>query len=172
MIHRIETSDLLHSSRGRVYLTWAAICGIGFVTTHFYQDPNINPFWFVISAIGFFYMFRVMPLRVQQTRNIYLSWLIPIVIGIAISGLAVRTGLFPSLVGYLGPFWLLVMAVGYFWNGLSDIKGGWYYVAAGINVVAAGLIYTFDGLLPVQYLLAAVVTVWSMLMIWAFYSDL
>ncbi len=168
----LDFDTLLNSSRARVYLLWAFLTGVGFTATHFYQNPNINIVWFVISAVGFFYMYKVMPLGVNQMKKIYLSWIIPVMIGLIISVVLVRTDASPSSIGYLGPIWLLVMASGYLWNGLSDNKGMWYYVAALVNAATAGIIYTNDNLLIGQYLIAAIVSVWSMLMLWVFYSDL
>ncbi len=172
MENRLDTDTLFNSSRARVYLLWAALTGIGFTATHYYQNPNINILWFVLSAIGFVYMYRVMPLGVKQMKNIYLSWIIPVVLGLVVSVVVVRTDVSPTSVGYLGPIWLLVMASGYLWNGISDNKGLWYFVAATVNAVAAAIIFTNDNLLVAQYLIAAIVSVWSMLMLWAFYSDI
>ena len=169
---KIVLNELLYSSRARVYLVWAAIVGVGFIATHYYQQPGINGIWLVLSAIGFYCMTRAMPLGVRQMRNIYLAWLIPIGIGMVLSVLAVRTSIFPSLTGYLGPLWLIVMAFGYFWNGLADSRSNWYYVAAVLNIAAAIMIYAIGDLLAVQYLITAVISVWSMLLLWVFYSDL
>lgn len=145
--------------------------GIGFTWTHYYQNANINIIWTILSIIGFVYMYKMMPLKVQQMKRIYASWLIPIGIGMAWSVLAVRTDLLPELVAYLGPFWLIVMAVGYIWNGLVDAPGFWYYVVGVVNLLAAGVIYWNADLLLVQYLLVAVIGVWSMLVLWVFRAD-
>lgn len=158
-------------SRARVYLLWALLTGVGYVTTHFYQNKNINGVWFTLSVIGLFYMFKVMPLRVSQMKHIYLSWLVPIVFGIAVSGIAVRTSIFPELVGYLGVFWLLLQSVAFISNGLVDRPARWYFIVAGVNAAAACACYAFESWTEVQYLVAAIVTVWSMLMLWAFRTD-
>ena len=172
MDSKINLDTLTTTSRARVYLLWAVLTGIGFTATHYYQVPAINLLWLVISVIGLGYMYKVMPLGVSQMKRIFLAWLVPIIIGLLFSVIAVRTQILPELVGYLGGFWLLVMAVGYLWNGLSDNSGLWYYVAAVVNLVAAVAIYSSDQLLVIQYLVAAIVSVWSMLMLWVFYSDL
>lgn len=171
MSSNINFQYLTSESRSRVYLLWAAITGVGFVATQYYQDKNINFVWFLLSAIGFYYMYKVMPLRVKQMRNIFLSWAVPISIGLGVSIVAVRTDYIPELVGYLGAFWLVVSAVGYFWNGIFDAPSLWYYVAATVNVLAAIAIYSYEPLLIGQYFFAAVVSVWSMLMLWIFRSD-
>lgn len=171
MNNSISLSALFNESRSRVYLVWAALTGVGYIATHFYQKPTINIVWLVISVIGFYYMYKVMPLRVKQMKYIYLSWLIPIAVGLVFSVIAVRTSLLPELVGYLGVFWLLVSAVGFFWNGLVDRPGQWYFVAAVACIVGAGLGYFYDSLLISQYLIAAIITVWSMLMLVIFRSE-
>lgn len=167
----VDFRFLTTDSRARVYLVWAAITGIGFTATHFYQNQNINFLWIFLSFVGFYYMYKVMPLRVRQMQHIFLSWAVPVSVGLGISIVAVRTDLIPDLVGYLGAFWLLVSAVGYFWNGISDSPSAWYFVAAGVNVLSAAAIYYYEPLLIGQYLFAAIVSVWSMLMLWVFRSD-
>lgn len=168
---RVDFYHLTHDTRARVYLLWAVITGVGYTTTQYYQHPNINFIWFILSAIGFVYMYKVMPLRVKQMRNIFLSWAIPISLGIGVSIVTVRTDFMPELVGYLGVFWLLVSAVGYFWNGIFDDISLWYFVAAGVNVTSAAICYFYEPLLISQYFFAGVVSVWSMLMLWVFRSD-
>lgn len=164
-------TDVRGNIRAQVYLLWAAITGIGFVATHYYQNSNINGVWVILSIIGLGYMYKVMPLGVSQMKKIFQAWLVPITVGIIVSGLAVRTSFFPQLAGYLGVFWLLVMAVGYAWNGFVDSPSTWYFVAVAMNVAAAVLIYSVDSLLEVQYLLAAIISVWSMLDLWIFRSE-
>jgi hypothetical protein len=171
MDDKLNMELLLNESRPRVYLLWAVLTGVGFTATHYYQKPNINGVWFVLSVIGLGYMYKVMPLRVKQMKRIFLAWLIPIVAGIVISKLAVQTNIFSNLLPYLGAFWLVVMAVGYFLNGLVDPPSKWYYVAAIVNLVAAGLCWQVDSFITQQYLIAAVVSVWSMLCLWVFRSD-
>ena len=167
----VDFKFLLSDSRARVYLLWAAITGVGFTGTHYYQDSNINYVWFVLSLAGLGYMYKVMPLRVKQMRSIFLSWVIPIAIGLSLSIVSAQGWFLPELIGYLGAFWLLVMAVGYLWNGIFDAPSLWYYVAAIVNVLAAGFAYYYEPLLIGQYLFVAIVSVWSMLMLWVFRSD-
>lgn len=157
---------LLNDSRARVYLLWALLVAGGFVATHYFQRKEINPVWAVLSIIGLGYMLRVMPFKVRQMRLIFLSWLIPIFIGMVCSGLAFRMAPFDGLIEYLGVFWLLVMAVGYAWNGLVDRPAGWYFFAAGLNVLAAAACFFNADFLAVQYLIAAVIGAWSMLYLW------
>jgi hypothetical protein len=171
MNDRLDLKYLTSDSRARVYLVWAFITGFGFAATHYYQHKNINYIWLFLAAFGLIYMLRVMPLRVKQMRNIYLSWLIPISIGLLTSILAAQAKLFPELIGYLGVFWLVVSATGYFWNGLFDQPSKWYFIVAVINIIAAGAIYFYEPLLTGQYLLVAIISAWSMLMLWLFRSD-
>lgn len=167
----VDFKFLLSDSRARVYLVWAVITGMGFTTTHYYQDKNINYVWFGLSLLGLYYMYRVMPLRVKQMRNIFLSWVIPISVGLSLSIASARGWFAPELLGYLGAFWLVVMAVGYFWNGMYDAPSKWYYIVTGVNVVAAIAVYYYEPLLIGQYLFIAIVSAWSMLMLWVFRSD-
>ena len=171
MENRLSLSELWQNTRARVYLLWAAITAVGFVSTHLYQNPNINGVWVVLSILGLGYMYKVMPMRLSQMKKIFASWFIPITIGVIISALAVRTSLFPELVGYLGVFWLVVMAAGYLWNGLVDMPAKWYYVAVALNLAGAMLIYFSDNFTQVQYLIAAVISAWSMLNLWIFRSE-
>ncbi len=137
MDSKLDFDTLFNSSRARVYLLWAALTGVGFTATHFYQKPSINLVWFIISIIGLGYMRKVMPLGVRQMKKIFSSWLVPIIIGLAVSVVLVRTDVAPEAVGYLGPIWLIVMAAGYLYNGLSDTRGFWYFVAAGALQISA-----------------------------------
>ncbi len=145
--------------------------GIGYTTTQYYQDKNINVVWFVLAVIGLGYMYKAMPLRVAQMKRIFMAWLVPICLGIAISIIAVRLQIIPQLVPYLGVFWLLVQAAAFIWNGLVDRPAGWYFAAAGLNIVAAALCYFVDDFLQFQYLVAAIVTTWSMLNLWIFRTE-
>lgn len=167
----IDWRMLITESRPRVYLLWAILTGIGYTTTHYYQNPNINIVWTIISIVGLGYMFKVMPLRVRQMRQIFLAWLVPITLGIAVSVVAARTDLLPHLVHYLGGFWLLVSAVGYTCNGIVDPPSKWYFIAAATNIVFGVACLTVQEVTDVQYLVAALVSVWSMLSLWLFRSD-
>ena len=171
MDDRINFSDLRQDSRAKVYLSWAALTAVGYVATHFYQNKNINFVWFVLSAIGLAYMYKIMPLKVRQMKRIFMAWAVPIFFGIGVSIVAVRTDLLPNLVPYLGVFWLLVQVVAFAVNGLVDRPALWYFVAAGLNAGAAALCYFVDSLLEIQYLVAAIVTVWSMLNLWIFRTE-
>ncbi len=171
MENKINFSFLINESRGRVYLLWAVLTGVGYTATHYYQHPNINGVWFVLSAIGFAYMYKVMPLRVKQMKYVYMSWAVPISVGLIVSILSARTELLPGLLGYLGAYWLAIQAVGFLWNGLVDSPGIWYYVASVMNGIGAISLYLSESLLPVQYLLAGIITVWSMLMLWLYRTD-
>lgn len=168
MQSKIHPDELVTSSRGRVYLIWAVLVPLGFVATHYYQMPQANRFWLLISIVGLGYMYRVMPLRVKQMRNIFLSWLVPISVGMVVSVAAFRVSDLNFLIAYLGAFWLIVMAAGYFFNGLFDAPAGWYWLAAVLNALLGLLCFTVNEFIAGQYLIASIVTAWSMLNLWLF----
>lgn len=161
---------LFIETRARVYLLWAVLVTAGFIATDYHQRKTINPVWFTLSLIGLGYMYRVMPLKVRQMRNIFLAWLVPITVGIAISGIVfyIKVEWAYRLIAHLGAFWLLVMAIGYLWNGLVDRPMGWYIFAVVINVGAAILCLLNRDWTQAQYLVAAIVSAWSMLNLWLF----
>jgi hypothetical protein len=165
---------LLIDTRARVYLLWAVLGTIGFVATHFFQLHIINAVWTAISLVGLGYMYKVMPLSVRQMRHIFLAWLVPIFIGMCVSGIIfyVHTPLTAYLMSHLGAFWLAVMAVAYFWNGIVDSEpADWYWFAFVLNGAAAALCFWHEPFTDGQYLVAAVVTAWSMLNLWLFRSS-
>jgi hypothetical protein len=168
----IDLQYLTQTTRARVYLLWAILAPVGFIATHFYQARNINMVWTIISVIGLGYMYKVMPLRVGQMRRIFMSWLVPIVLGMIASGAAfyVDGADAANFIAHLGAVWLIVMGVGYLLNGLVDPPSRWYWFAAVLNIAAGVAIYAFDDLLSAQYLIAAVVSAWSMLNLWIFRS--
>lgn len=171
MAKRVDIDALLHGTRAQVYLLWAVLVAVGYVATHFYQVRQINGLWFVLSIIGLGHMYRVMPLKVKQMKRIYAAWLIPIAFGMVVSGLAFYLPALTPLIAYLGAFWLLVQAVAFACNGIVDPPSKWYYIAAVVNAAAAVACYMLPGLLSVQYLVAAAVSSWSMLMLWLFRTD-
>jgi hypothetical protein len=168
----IDLRYLTTTTRARVYLLWAVLTTAGFVATHFYQKHGINAPWTIISLIGLGYMYKVMPLRVGQMRRIFFAWLIPIGLGMAASGAAfyIDTVAAYNFIAHLGAYWLLIMAAGYILNGVVDAPSFWYWFAAAINILAGAAIFVFDSLLPVQYIIAAIISGWSMLSLWIFRS--
>jgi hypothetical protein len=167
---KINIRFLLSDTRARVYLLWAVLATGGFIATHYHQRQSINAVWFIISVIGLGYMYKVMPLKIRQMRHIFLAWAVPIIFGMIISGLVFRTSsdVATNVIVHLGGFWLLVMSVGYVLNGLVDRPAGWYWLAGGVNLLAGILCFTVDSFVAVQYLIAAVVSGWSMLSLWLF----
>lgn len=167
---KIDWQYLLLDTRARVYLLWAGLITVGFVATHFYQVKLINGFWAFLSVIGIYYMYKVMPLRVRQMRHIFLGWLLTIIAGMTVSGIVFYLELpFAGfLINHLGAFWLVLMAQAYAGNGIVDRPATWYWFAAGLNLMFGILCFTVDALIPGQYLIAAVVSAWSMLYLWLF----
>jgi hypothetical protein len=168
----IDLRYLTNTTRARIYLLWAILVPIGFIATHYHQEHSINILWTVISVIGLGYMYKVMPMRVNQMRRIFAAWLIPIVLGIILTGSAfyINTGDAANFIAHLGGFWLLVMGVGYILNGLVDAPALWYWIAAALNISAGIACLTIDALLPSQYLIAAIISAWSMFNLWIFRS--
>lgn len=168
----VDWEYLWIDTRARVYLVWGLLATVGFVATHFYQVKAINGFWALLSVIGMYYMYRVMPLKVRQMRHIFYGWLLTILAGMAVSGLVFYMGgaLAGFLIGHLGAFWMLVMAQAYLGNGIVDKPAKWYYFAAALNAIFGILCFTVDALVPGQYLIAAAVSAWSMLYLWLFRS--
>jgi hypothetical protein len=168
MNNTLDIGFLLHDTRARVYLLWAFLASTGFVTTHYYQKHEINALWFGISFVGLAYMFKVMPLKVKSMRNIFLAWLIPITIGMSVTAAAFYVDAWTELIAYLGAFWLFVMAAGYTANSLVDKPSTWYLVAAVLNVAAGFACFYIDSFTAAQYLVAAIISGWSMLNLWVF----
>lgn len=136
------------------------------MATHFYQKRLINPFWLVLTVAGLGYMWRTMPLKVSKMKMILVCWASVLLFGMAVSGLAFYIDGIARLVPFLGVFWLAVMAAGYAWNGLLDRPSTWYWFAAAINIAAAILCYYNSTFLEYQYVVAAIVSTWSMLYLW------
>ena len=77
---------LLTATRPRVYLLWMILLPIGWVATHFYQKHEINALWTLIAIIGLGYMYKVLYRKIAQMRRIFLAWLVPIFLGMCVSG--------------------------------------------------------------------------------------
>jgi hypothetical protein len=168
MNDKVDWQYLLLDTRARVYLLWAVLTTGGFTATHYFQQRQINAVWFFISVFGLGYMYRAMPMGVMQMRKIFLAWFVPISFGILVSILAFKIAVLSSLIQYMGSFWLLIMAIGYFLNGLVDAPSTYYWFAAALNIAAAIICYVVEPLLAAQYLVAAIVSGWSMLYLWLF----
>src|SRR5688572_11722086 len=95
---------LMINTRARVYAVWGMLVTAGFVATHFYQQRGINVVWTVILAVAFYYMWRVMPLTVHQMRKIYVSWAVPMALGMLVSAAVFYVNGLAPLIGYLGAF--------------------------------------------------------------------
>jgi hypothetical protein len=163
---------LITATRARIYLLWAILVPAGFVATHFYQNRNIIYVWAAIALIGLGYMYRVMPLHVVQMRRIFMAWLVPIALGILLTGalLYIHQPWATNSIEHLGAIWMGIIAIGYLLNAAFDHPSGLYWFAAILNV-GFGVACLYDLFLPVQYLVAAIVSVWSLLFLWLFRSD-
>ena len=173
MNNAVDWKLLFGEARARIYLLWAGLCVVGFVAAQYSKAANnINLFWAVLSVGGLGYMYKVMPMQMKAAKRIFCAWVLPIVFGAVISVLAFRVRALAEVAAYLGAFWLLVMAVGFFLNGLYDAPSTWYWVAVLMNVVGAVLIIYWEPLLPGQWLVAAIISSWSMLNLWLFRGEL
>ena len=168
MNDRLDFGYLLKDTRAKVYLLWAFLAGGGFLATHYHQQPNINLAWTIIALLGLGYMHKVMPMRATKFKQIWLAWFVPILFGLVVSILVFKVPAWTGLINYLGGFWLFVMAVGYFWNGLVDAPARWYYICGALNVVAGLAVFLNEPLVSGQYLLAAIISAWSMLNLFIF----
>jgi len=112
-------------------------------------------------------------MRVKQMQHIFLAWCVPIALGLAVSGgvFYVHNDFTANLLGHLGAFWLGVMALGYFLNGLVDPPSGWYWFNVASNSIGCYLCFTLTPFEIGQYWIAAVISGWSMVNLWLFRSD-
>ncbi len=164
---KLVVKYLFTDSRALVYLSWAILTGIGFTATHFRQEKSINILWVIISVLGLGFMVWKMPLRDRQMRKIFLVWFITIVFGMIVSGLAFYIPALQKRTQDLGIFWLVIMAYGYLANAYVDNPPRtWYYVAFVVNILAAVACLTISSFQDLQYIVAAVVSVYSMLSLW------
>lgn len=171
MNETVSKYALFQEPRGRVYLLWAILCIFGFGIAHFARyDLGINSFWVVLSFIGLGYMYKVMPMRLEPARRLLLAWAVPIAVAMIVSYAAFYVDALSGLVPYLAAFWLVIMAISYVLNGIIDKPFLWYGVAAGLNVAAAVACYLLPEWQAVQWLIAAIVSGWSMLWLWIFRS--
>ena len=170
---RIDWQYLFIDTRARVYLLWTVLATVGFIATHYFQRKQINGVWAAISVIGLYYMYRVMPLKVTQMKRIFYAWLVPIVFGMAVSGLVfyMNSDISAYLISRLGGFWLIVMAAAYALNGWFDRPAGWYYFAAALNMIAGLAVLLSDVFITTQYMLAAIISFWSMIYLWLYRAD-
>jgi len=147
----------------KVFGLWAAIILGGFVATHYNQTDKINYLWLALSLIGLAYMKKEMSFQYFDLKKIFLTWFYVILFGMIISFAAFSSPKLVFLSGYLGVFWLLVMALGHAITGIIDNKSV-YVTTAGMQILAAGLTLYFLPLLIIQYLVAGLVG--ALAMIW------
>lgn len=148
-----------------VFTTWAGILFFGFLATHFYQHPNINWVWSLLSVIGLFVMYKYMPFRVIVLRRTFYHWL-----GVIVFGMAVSFGVFYVenigwLLEYLGMFWLILLGLGHVINKplYPGQKG---LLQAGILQIVAGVMIWFvPQFLEYQYIIAAFASSAGMLLL-------
>ncbi len=150
---------------------WAMIVLVGFLFTYLYQtlDPvSINLVWAVLAIIGFVYSKRQMPFSDEVLKKIFLGWLAIIVFGLLFSHLVFNWSPLFYYASYLGAVWLVLMALGHAFTGYIDRKKI-YILTAGLQLVAALLIFIFADSMPslytAQYLIAGVIGAASMLIL-------
>lgn len=141
----------------RMFLAWAVIILAGFIATHFNQSDRINWAWLVLSIGGLVYMKRILPFSDRGSRNVFFVWFGVIAVGMAFSFAAFRVAFLAALSGYLGAFWLVLMALGHALTGMLDGKAV-YALTALLQIVLAGVVYYNVGnALLYQHLIAGVV---------------
>lgn len=144
----------------RVYFVWAAIVLIGFTATQFHQLPDINWLWLALSAIGLGYMGLLLLQPQNRSPSLLytgLVWLLTIGFGLAISALACLTAPLAGLLVYLGSFWLFLMGIGHFLNGIVDPPLNPYLMSGGIQLLAGVTCLIFLPVQTFQYLVAGLV---------------
>lgn len=149
----------------RVYLVWAMIIALGFVSTQFHQLPDINNLWLLLSFIGLGYMaIALLQLKLPNLQLIYIGliWLLTIGFGLFMSIAAFMYEPLGELTAYLGSFWLLLMGVGLGLNSLVD-RSPTYLIFGGIEILFGIACYLFDPLILWQYLIAGGVGAIAML---------
>jgi hypothetical protein len=151
----------------KVFAVWAIIILMGFIATHFYQDPTVNWVWTVLSVIGLWVMYKHMPLRIPKLKKIFLGWVGVIVFGMVFSFAIFSFESLYFLIGYLGIFWLLLMGIGHWLNGWFD-RSKIYIYSGLVQVVAGVACYFFLPLLLNQYIVAGVVGAVAMVMLLLF----
>ncbi len=144
----------------KLFLVWAVIVLAGFMFTYFEQTfspTNINLFWAVLACIGLLYSKKQMPFSDRVLRNIFVVWLGIIIFGVAFSQVVFFWPPLFFFAGYLGAFWLVLMAFGHAVTGMID-KKKLYIFTAGIQLAAAAFIFIFANSMPalftLQYLIA------------------
>ena len=149
----------------RVFMLWAVIVLAGFIGTHKDQaDPDkINLYWAVLSIVGLAYMKKQMPFTDGVLKRIFMTWFWIILFGMIVSVVAFKTAALAMLSGYLGVFWLVLMAAGHAITGKIDKKTV-YVTTTGMQLLAAVCILMIPALLPLQYMVAGLVG--ALAMVW------
>lgn len=153
----------------KLFLVWAVIILAGFTFTYFNQalsPTNINLFWAVLACVGLLYSKKQMPFSDRPLRNIFVAWLGIIIFGIVFSQVVLFLPPLFFLAGYLGAFWLVLMAFGHAVTGMID-KKKLYIFTAGVQLAAAAFIFTFANSMPalftIQHLIAGFIGSASMI---------
>jgi hypothetical protein len=143
----------------RVYLVWAIMILIGFIATHFYQIPNINNLWLILSAIGLGYMgfsLKQLQFRDPMLAMIGLLWLFTIAFGLMISILTFVIEPLAELSLYLGIFWLGLMGLAHLFNGVVD-RSYIYWLTGSAQILTGVLCFALEPLQSLQYLIAGLI---------------
>jgi hypothetical protein len=150
---------------------WAVIILVGFVFTYYYQalDPlSINIVWAILAIIGLTYSKRQMPFSDVVLKNIFMTWLVVIVLGIIFSHLSFVWSPLVYYASLLGAVWLVFMALGHAITGWIDGKKV-YIITTALQLIAAIYIFVSVGSMPdlysTQYLIAGIVGAISMVLL-------
>lgn len=157
----MDAAPYWHGVR-KLMLAWAVIVLAGFSATYFLPSlaPNgINILWVALSVIGLAYSKTKMPFSDRGLKRIFLTWLVIIAAGIALSEAVFYVPPLAYLSAYLGALWLALMAAGHAACGILD-KRKFYLLTVILQLAAAAFIVLFANAMPilytVQYLIAGI----------------
>jgi hypothetical protein len=155
-----------------LFALWGLIVIGGFLFTYYDQNATIvqiDGVWVVLALIGLIYMKWLLPWRESSGRAIFLTWLVLIALGIALTHISFAIpALLMTVAPRIGVLWLIIMGLGHAITGAIDRKKI-YILTALLQFAAAYGTWTVlasnPALFQDQYLVAGVVGAISMLLL-------
>lgn len=147
----------------RLFALWGVIVLGGFVFTYLYVAGTpvaINGVWLLLSLVGLGYTKYLLPWSEKSGRAIFLTWMILVLGGIALTHASFYAAPLLFLAPQIGVLWLVIMGVGHAITGGIDGKKVYIVTAALQCVAAVGMYAALAGdpmLFAVQYLVAGIV---------------